>query len=145
MGALEKIAFAEEKVAELQTQLGTVESVLEKAEEVVITGEKAGRFLSRTVKVLLAVSIIAVIALVVRKVRGGCNVGPESEVITYEPATEAEIEDEVDEVETTEIAGGDEVEVETVTADDDEVEVETVIAGGDEVEVETVTADGEAD
>ncbi len=70
MGAAEKIMFAEEQVAGLQSHLSTVESVLETAEQVVATGEKAGRCLRRFVRVLLVISIVAAVVMIARKVMG---------------------------------------------------------------------------
>ena len=76
MGAVEKIMIAEEKVSGLQDQLRVVESVLEKAEQVAVTGEKAGRGLRRLVQVLLLISVVAIIVMIARKVMGdGCPFG----------------------------------------------------------------------
>jgi translation initiation factor 2B subunit (eIF-2B alpha/beta/delta family) len=75
MSAVDQIIMAEEKVAEFQSQLATVESVLEKAEQVAVTGEKAGRCLRRSFRVLLAISIVAAIALIVKKVMAGRSPG----------------------------------------------------------------------
>lgn len=76
MGAVEKIVILEEQVSGLQSQPGTVETVLEKAEQVAVTGEKAGRCLRRSLRVLLALSVIAIIVLIVKKVMGdGCPFG----------------------------------------------------------------------
>lgn len=73
MGVAEKIMFAEEQVAGLQSQLSVVESVLETAEQVVATGDKAGRCLRRSVRVLLVISIVAAVVMIARKVFGdGC-------------------------------------------------------------------------
>lgn len=77
--ATEKILFAEETVAGLQSQLRTVETVLETAEQVVATGEKAGRCLRRAFSVLLVISVVAAIALIVKKVMGGrCSMSGDS-------------------------------------------------------------------
>ena len=84
MSAAEKILIAEETVARLQGQLGTVETVLEMAEQVAATGEKSRRCLQRFFRVLLILSVVAAIAIVVKKVMGGkCATGEE-------PAPESE-------------------------------------------------------
>ena len=70
MSAAEKILIAEETVARLQGQLGTVETVLEMAEQVAATGEKSRRCLQRFFRVLLILSVVAAIAIVVKKVMG---------------------------------------------------------------------------
>ncbi len=92
MNATEKILVAEETVSRLQGQLGTVETVLETAEQIVATGEKAGRRLRRFFQVLLFLSVVAIIVTVVKKVVGDrCSTGeeptPASEAIsdTVEP------------------------------------------------------------
>ncbi len=78
MNATEKILVAEETVSRLQSQLGTVETVLETAEQIVATGEKAGRRLRRFFQVLLFLSVVAVIVTVVKKVVGDrCSTGEE--------------------------------------------------------------------
>ncbi len=76
MGAVEQIMIAEEKVTGLQSQLSAVESVLETAEQVAVTGEKAGRGLRRLLRILLLISIVAAVVMIVRKVMGdGCPFG----------------------------------------------------------------------
>lgn len=89
MSAAEKILIAEETVAGHQSQLGTVETVLEMAEQVVATGEKSSRCLQRFFRVLLILSVVAAIAIVAKKVMGGkCATGeepaPESETVPGE-------------------------------------------------------------
>ncbi len=70
MDAVEKIVNAEEKVAALQDHLATVETVLEKAEEFAVEGQKGGRCVRRLFRLLLLVSIIAVVVMVVKKMMG---------------------------------------------------------------------------
>lgn len=78
MNATEKILIAEETVGRLQSQLGTVETVLKTAEHVAATGEKAGRRLRRFFQVLLFLSVVAAIVTVVKKVVGDrCSTGEE--------------------------------------------------------------------
>ena len=89
MGAMEKIAFAEERVAELQGQLGVVEDILETAGDIVETGQKAGRCLRRTFRVLLIASAVGVVVIVAKKVMDSRSTDVEAEVIIYEPGTEA--------------------------------------------------------
>ncbi|MCJ7781083.1 MAG: hypothetical protein MUQ27_09675 [Acidimicrobiia bacterium] len=86
MTAVEKIVIAEEKVAELQDHLATVETVLEKAEEFAGKGQKAGGCVRRLFQLLLLVSIIAVVAVVVKKMKGGR--APEYEPVVEEAAVE---------------------------------------------------------
>jgi len=94
MTAIETIAMAEEKIAGIQSQLSTVESVLERAEHVVVAGEKAGGTLRRLLKLVLLISVVAAIAMVVRKfMNDGC---PFSKGADEEPAIIAEGEDEAD-------------------------------------------------
>lgn len=90
MSATEKILIAEETVAGLQDQLGTVETVLEIAEGVAVSGDKGSRCARRLFRLLLILSVVAVVAVVVKKVVGGrCATDqeqtPESE---YTPADE---------------------------------------------------------
>lgn len=84
MSAVEKIRIAEDRVADLQDQLSTVESVLEKAETVIVAGEKTGRGLRRFFKLLLIIGVVAVIVVIIRKVMGGDS-GARDEP-TFEPA-----------------------------------------------------------
>ena len=94
MSAAEKILIAEETVARLQGQLGTVETVLEMAEQVAATGEKSRRCLQRFFRVLLILSVVAAIAIVVKKVMGGrCATGEEPE-----PESESTSDDDDGEV-----------------------------------------------
>ena len=82
MSVAETIMVAEEKVAGIQDQLAVVESVLETAEHITVTAEKTGRGLRRVVKVLLVISVIAAIAMVVKKLMGDrCSMGKEEEVV----------------------------------------------------------------
>ena len=78
MNAVEKILIAEETVAGLQSQLSTVETVLETAEHIAVTGEKAGRSLRRFFRVLLLLSVVAVVVVVIKNVMGDrCSMGKE--------------------------------------------------------------------
>jgi len=95
MSAVDQIIMAEEKVAEFQSQLATVESVLEKAEQVAVTGEKAGRCLRRSFRVLLAISIVAAIALIVKKVMAGRSPEMAPEIIDSGSTVDAELEEAV--------------------------------------------------
>ena len=71
MTALEKFSAAEDKVSELQDALEVVGSVLETTEQIVIEGKKAGRCFRRLFKVLMVISIVAAIAMIVKKVLAG--------------------------------------------------------------------------
>ena len=84
MSAVEKIRIAEDKVADLQEQLVTVGSVLEKAETVVVAGEKTGRGLRRFIKLLLIIGVAAVIVMIIKKVMAGKSGGLDEP--TFEPA-----------------------------------------------------------
>ncbi|MEA3501733.1 MAG: hypothetical protein U9R47_03095 [Actinomycetota bacterium] len=100
MGAVEKIMLAEEKVAGLQSQLSTVESILDKAEQVAVTGEKAGRGLRRFVQILLLLSIVAAVVLVVKKLMGdGCPMGKKATGDT-EPTPDSTVSEVGDETPT---------------------------------------------
>jgi hypothetical protein len=79
MTGVERILVAEETVAGLQSQLSTVETILETAEQVAVTGENAGRFLRRFFRILLLLSVVAVVVMIVKKVMGDrCCMGEES-------------------------------------------------------------------
>ena len=100
MSAVEKIQIAEEKVVGLQDQLEVVESVLGKAETVIVAGEKTGRGLRRFVKLLIVLGLVAVIAVIIKNVMAGRSDGidePEFVTAVVETATEADVADEVDE------------------------------------------------
>ncbi|MEA2010785.1 MAG: hypothetical protein U9N78_08775 [Actinomycetota bacterium] len=68
MSATEKVLIAEGIVSGLQDQLGTVETVLEIAEGVAVSEENAGRCARRLFRLLLILSLVGVVALVVKKV-----------------------------------------------------------------------------
>ena len=80
MNALEKIVAAEEKVAGLQDQLATVGTVLETAEQMAVEGQKVGRCFRRLFKVLLLISIVAVVVMVVKKLVGRKSLENEIEI-----------------------------------------------------------------
>ena len=92
MTALEKISAAEDKDVGLQDALTTVESVLETTEQIVVEGQKAGRCFRRLFKVLLLISIVAVIAMAVKKVMAG-RCSAEGEVAVEEAVEEAVLEE----------------------------------------------------
>jgi len=79
MSAVDQIVLAEEKVAELQAHLDTVGTVLEKVEQVAVSGRKARRCVRRSFRVFLVISVVAAAVVVVKKVmdsRSSTN-GPE--------------------------------------------------------------------
>ena len=94
MTALEKIVVAEDKVAGLQDQLATVGTVLETAEHVAAEGQKVGRCFRRLFKVLLLISIVAIVVMVVKKFVGRGSL--ENEIEIHDASVE-EVEDIVDE------------------------------------------------
>ena len=95
MTAVEKIVNAEKEVAALQDHLATVETVLEKAEEFAVKGQKGGRCLRRLFRLLLLVSAIAVVVMVVKKMKG--RRAPEQVPVVEEAEIEeAVIEEDVD-------------------------------------------------
>jgi hypothetical protein len=96
MTALEKISAAEDKVVELQDALEVVGSVLETTEQIVIEGKKAGRCFRRLFKVLMVISIVAAIAMIVKKVLAGRSSAEEAaelEAVVEEAEVEAAIEE----------------------------------------------------
>ena len=105
MNALEKIVAAEEKVAGLQDQLATVGTVLETAEQIAVEGKKVGRCFRRLFKVLLLVSIAAVVVMVVKKFVGRKSL--EDEIEIHDASVEEA--DEVDEAIVAEAEGDGEV------------------------------------
>jgi len=109
MSAVEKIRIAEDKVADLQEQLVTVGSVLEKAETVVVAGEKTGRGLRRFIKLLLIIGLAAVVVMIIKKVMAGKSGGLDEP--TFEPAT-------VDSEAASEAAADDEDNTDADDADD---------------------------
>lgn len=94
MNALETISAAEGKVAGLQDALTTVESVLETTEQIVVEGKKAGRCFRRLFKVLVLISIVAIVVMVVKKVMAGRS-SEEDVVAVEEFVEEAAIEEAV--------------------------------------------------
>jgi hypothetical protein len=98
MTALEKIVVAEDKVAGLQDQLATVGTVLETAEHVAAEGQKVGRCFRRLFKVLLLISIVAMVVMVVKKLVVRKSLEDEIEVhdASDEPAVVEEAADEED-------------------------------------------------
>ena len=94
MNALEKISAAEDKVAGLQDTLAAVSGVLETTEQIVVEGKKAGRCFRRLFKLLLLVSIVAVLVMVVKKLVGRKSLEDEIEI---HDASVEEAEDIVDE------------------------------------------------
>jgi hypothetical protein len=97
MTALDKIVVAEEKVAGLQDQLATVGTVLETAEQIAVEGQKVGRCFRRLFKLLLLISIVAVLAMVVKKLLSRKSLEDEIEIhdATVEEAEEAEEADDL--------------------------------------------------
>ena len=102
MNALEKIVVAEEKVAGLQDQLATVGTVLETAEQIAVEGQKVGRCFRRLFKVLLLISIVAIVVMVVKKYVGRGSLENEIEI---HDATVEEVEGIVDEAIVAEVEG----------------------------------------
>lgn len=99
MSAVEKIRMAEEKVAGLQDQLGTVESVLEKAETVIVAGEKTGRGLRRFVKLLIVLGLVAVVVIVIKKVMASKSGGidePEFVTTVVDTVSETDVAEDGD-------------------------------------------------
>ena len=94
MNALEKISAAEDQVAGLQDTLAVVSGVLETTEQIVVEGKKAGRCFRRLLKLLLLVSIVAVLVMVVKKLVGRKSLEDEIEI---HDASVEEAEDIVDE------------------------------------------------
>jgi hypothetical protein len=80
MTALENISAAEDKVAGLQDALTAVESALETAEQIAVEGKKVGRCFRRMFKLLLFVSIVAVLVMVVKKLVGRKSLEGEIEI-----------------------------------------------------------------
>ena len=79
MTGVEKILVAEETVAGIQSQLSTVETILETAEHVAVAGENAGRSFRRFFRVLLLLSVVAIVVMIVKKAIGDrCCMGEES-------------------------------------------------------------------
>ena len=93
MSAVDKILIAEETVAGLQSQLRTVETVLEAAEQVAATGEKAGRSLRRFLRVLLLLSVVAIVVMVVKKFMGRQLPGDDTGAIDSESVPDADVPD----------------------------------------------------
>jgi len=81
MNAVEKIAYAEERVAGLQDSLQIVENVLESAEQIAVTGAKAGRCARRSLKVLLVLGVAVVGVVVAKKLMDRRAAGLEPEVV----------------------------------------------------------------
>ena len=101
MGAVEKIQIAEDKVAGLQDQLQVVESVLGKAETVMVAGEKTGRGLRRFIKLLIVLGLVAVVAIVIRKLMAKSSAGidePEFVAAVVETTSETDVVAEADEL-----------------------------------------------
>jgi len=86
MNALEKIGAAEDKVAGLQDALTAVEGVLDTTEQIVVEGQKAGRCFRRLFKVLVLISIVAIVVMVVKKVMAGRS--SEEDVVAVEAVVE---------------------------------------------------------
>lgn len=98
MSASEKIVIVQDQVAGLQTQLDTVGSILDSAEQITVTAEKTGRSLRRFFKVLLFISIIAVAVKLIKKVVGDrCCMGGEEEVVIETETTSEEVDTDPDE------------------------------------------------
>jgi hypothetical protein len=98
MGAVEKIQIAEDKVAGLQDQLQVVETVLGKAETVMIAGEKTGRGLRRFIKLLIVVGLVAVIVIVIKNLMAKNSDGidePEFVSAVVEATSETDVVDEL--------------------------------------------------
>jgi hypothetical protein len=64
----DRIHIAEAQIGDLQRTLGVVESTLEKADQVVVAGEKAGRGIVRILKVLLLVGIVVGVVFAVKSI-----------------------------------------------------------------------------
>jgi hypothetical protein len=102
MTALEKISAAEDKVSELQDALEVVGNVLDTTEQIVIEGKKAGRCLRRLLKVLVLISIVAALAMIVKKVVAGrCSAEEAAELETV--VEEADVEAAIEEIEEAEV------------------------------------------
>ncbi len=98
MNALEKIAYAEERVAGLQDSLEIAESVLESAEQIAVTGARAGRCARRSLRILLVLGVAVVGVVVAKKLMDRRAAGLEPEVID----TGATIDGNIDETDTEE-------------------------------------------
>lgn len=106
MSAVEKIQIAEEKVADLQGYLGTVESALERAETVIVAGEKTGRGFRRFVKMLILLGLVAVIVIIIKNVMASRSGGiDEPEFATASAETVSETDVEVDDASDTDEDG----------------------------------------
>ncbi len=68
MAMSDRIHIAEAQISDLQRTLGIVESTLEKADQVVVASEKAGRGIARVLKVLLLVGIVVGVAFAVKTI-----------------------------------------------------------------------------
>lgn len=92
MAALKKIGTAEDKVAGLQDTPAAVSGVPETTEQIVVEGKKAGCCFRRLFKLLLLVSIVAVLVMVVKKLVGRKSLEDEIEIhdASVEEAEEAE-------------------------------------------------------
>jgi hypothetical protein len=98
MSASEKIVIAQDRVAGLQNQLDTVGSILDSAEQITVTAERAGRGLRRFLKVLLFISIVAVAVTLIKKFMGDRSfMGEEEEVVIETETTSEEIDADPDE------------------------------------------------
>ncbi len=95
MNAVEKIVYAEERVAGLQDSLQVVEDVLEKAEQVAVAGEKAGRCARRSLRVLVILGVVVVGVVVAKKLmdRRAAGLAPEPEVIDSSETDEEAVEE----------------------------------------------------
>jgi hypothetical protein len=107
MSVAENIMIAEEKVAGLQSQLRTVETVLEKAEMVAVKGEKAGRGLRRILRILLLLSVIAVAVMVVKKLIGSRSSEDDAEALDPDSTPDSGVADPGDKTPAGETDGSD--------------------------------------
>ena len=97
MSVTEKIVIVEDTVAGVQNQLDTVGSILDSAEQISITAEKTGRSLGRAFKVLLVISVVAVIVAIAKKVMGDrCFMGGEEEVVIEAETTSEDVDSDTD-------------------------------------------------
>lgn len=97
MSAVEKIQIAEEKVAGLQDQLEVIESVLGKAETVIVAGEKTGRGFRRFIKLLILLGLVAVVVIIIKNVMASRSDGidePEFVTAVVETTSETDVADE---------------------------------------------------
>lgn len=98
MSASEKIVIVQDQVAGLQNQLDTVGSILDSAEQITVTAEKAGRGLRSFFKVLLFISIVAVAVALIKKFMGDrCFTGGEEEAVIETETTSEEVDADPDE------------------------------------------------